>query len=88
VIDIFAVKLPSFTQRAACRDKDPLVFFPAEGSRAYAAKAICRTCPVINECLTYALEYEAEHPGSRWGVYGGTTPRERRTMTTKTRKSA
>jgi hypothetical protein len=36
------------------------------------AKAVCRTCPVIQKCLDYALSaQEAE------GVWGGTTAKER-----------
>jgi hypothetical protein len=36
------------------------------------AKAVCRTCPVIEKCLDYALSArEAE------GVWGGTTQQER-----------
>ena len=40
------------------------------------AKAVCRDCPVRAECLDYALR-NAEP----YGIYGGTTPFERRKMT-------
>ena len=39
------------------------------------AKAICRTCPLVDMCLAYALE--AREPSSVWG---GMTPKERAAM--------
>ncbi|MEW2068458.1 WhiB family transcriptional regulator [Streptomyces sp. NPDC007346] len=57
---------------AACREHEaPQIFFP-EGQAAEvlamtaAAKAVCRTCPVVHPCLVDALER-----GERWGVWGG-----------------
>lgn len=81
-------KAPPFMADAACRETDPEVFFPPEGGTGLEARRICKSCPVQLECLTYALDYEEAHPGSRWGVYGGTTARQRRTMTTKPRKAS
>ena len=47
---------------AACRDLDTELFFHPEGERgstrrrrAANAKAICATCPVIEQCRSYAL---------------------------------
>lgn len=40
-----------------------------------AAAAICRTCPVLNECLAWALAAEEPH-----GCWGGTTPTQRHRM--------
>lgn len=37
-----------------------------------AAKKICKRCPIMTECLTYALE-----SNQRWGVWGGTEGHER-----------
>ncbi len=60
---------------AACRNEDPDVFFPGtEGETAHALR-ICATCPVIEECLDYALMAR-----ERYGVWGGTTERERRRL--------
>jgi WhiB family redox-sensing transcriptional regulator len=39
-----------------------------------AAIAVCRTCPVIDECLAFALEH------GEVGVWGGTTEVQRREM--------
>ena len=54
------------------------IFFPnttEEGWQAKQAKAIaiCRGCPVKEECLNHALQND-EH----FGVWGGTTERGRR----------
>jgi WhiB family redox-sensing transcriptional regulator len=36
------------------------------------AKALCQSCPIIEECFTYAIE-----TNQRYGVWGGTLPHER-----------
>lgn len=66
--------------RALCRDEDPELFFPVgTGGPALAqiaeAKAVCRRCPVISECLTWALE-----TGQDAGVWGGMSEDERRAL--------
>lgn len=37
------------------------------------AKALCKVCPITNECLTYAIEAKEE-----WGVWGGLSTQERK----------
>jgi WhiB family redox-sensing transcriptional regulator len=44
------------------------------------ARAACLGCAVRNECLELALRIEARAPGGPHGVWGGTTPQERREM--------
>lgn len=39
------------------------------------AKSFCQECPVSNECLDTALAH-----GDTNGVWGGTTPNERRSI--------
>ncbi|WP_030595420.1 WhiB family transcriptional regulator [Streptomyces anulatus] len=63
---------------AACRDEDPDLFFPIGTSgpaiaQAEEAKALCRTCPVMERCLDWALE-----SGQDYGVWGGTDEADRR----------
>ena len=63
---------------AACLDEDPELFFPEGESERYqrqieAALEVCATCPVIEECLSYALEAD-----QRTGIWGGTTAEQRR----------
>jgi predicted RecB family nuclease len=41
------------------------------GLAVLEAKAICATCPVTRECLTAAID------GNMFGIWGGTTRRER-----------
>jgi hypothetical protein len=61
--------------RGVCQNVDPETFFPAPSEPADAAVALCRTCAVQGPCLAWALEV-----GDCHGVWGGTTPRERRAM--------
>ncbi|HEX7107560.1 MAG TPA: WhiB family transcriptional regulator [Acidothermaceae bacterium] len=65
---------------AACRDEDPELFFPighgpAAQAQIAAAKAVCARCPVVRECLAWALEN-----GQDAGVWGGLTEEERRAL--------
>lgn len=66
--------------RGRCRDLDPDLFFPPldgesteqRHAREGAAKAVCASCPVRTECLSWALANR-----ERLGVWGGLTERER-----------
>lgn len=62
----------------SCRGADPNLFFSAEANEVAAAVTICRGCPVSAECLEWALETRV-----RYGIWGGTTERERRRMLRK-----
>lgn len=69
--------------RAACRHSDPDLFFPAGTSGAAleelrAAKALCATCPVREQCLAFALETNQDA-----GVWGGASEEERRELRRK-----
>ena len=64
---------------AACRGMDSAAFFhpvnerdAARENRIAAAKAICRRCPAIRECLEYALRVREPY-----GVWGGRSEDER-----------
>lgn len=59
--------------QAACRGRETWVFFPTRGDTKTqdAAKRICASCTVQDECL-------AAHLNERSGVWGGTTERARR----------
>ena len=72
--------LDDWRERAACRGENPELFFPVGTSgpalqQIEDAKAICRRCPVVAQCLAAALEH-----GEDAGIWGGTTPEERRMM--------
>lgn len=64
-------------QDAACKDvPDPDVFFPGKTDSGEAAKQVCAGCPVIGECLEFALATMSAADRDH-GVYGGLTPAER-----------
>lgn len=60
---------------AACREVDPEIFFPSGREQESRALAICATCPVIEDCLEYAIDSR-----ERYGVWGGTTEKSRRKL--------
>ena len=65
---------------ARCRDEDPELFFPIGNTgpallQIEDAKAVCRTCSVTEDCLTWALE-----SGQDAGVWGGLSEDERRAL--------
>src|SRR5881398_2003527 len=66
---------PAWRTRGLCQSVDPETFFPAPSEPADTAVALCRTCDVQGACLAWALEV-----GDCHGVWGATTPRERRAM--------
>ncbi len=53
---------------AACRHHPQAVFFHAK--HLETARAVCAGCPVIDECRSV-------HGGEEYGVFFGTTPKER-----------
>ena len=63
--------------KALCAEVDPEAFFPEKGGSTRPAKLVCRGCEVRAECLEYALEHEDV---GRFGIWGGTSERERRRM--------
>lgn len=70
------MSLDEWRHRAVCRNVEPELFFPAGNwspQQEAIARAVCSRCPVIQECLDYAL---AE---SEWfGMWGGMTTNQRR----------
>jgi WhiB family redox-sensing transcriptional regulator len=73
------VRRHQWQERAACQDYDDELFFERDNElrvvrarREQAAKQICAACPVRVECLEFA-----ESGPEVFGVWGGTTQRER-----------
>ncbi len=68
---------------AACRGPHSGEFFPPvrgerrdeKQRREVRAKAVCSRCPVMNNCLDYAVRIREVH-----GIWGGTNERERRVL--------
>ncbi|MER7488022.1 WhiB family transcriptional regulator [Streptomyces sp. NPDC126497] len=72
--------MDNWRSRAACRTEDPDLFFPIGTTgpalmQTEQAKAVCRRCPVREQCLRWALD-----TGQTIGVWGGTSETERRAL--------
>lgn len=70
-------------ESGACVTADPDLFFPiaAEGEalrHAEEARRICAGCLVRRQCLQFAMDMGEMH-----GIWGGTTPEERRSARRK-----
>ncbi len=70
---------PSWQEDAACQGLPTTVFYLPDGARGPTAllheeeaKAVCRRCPVVEQCRHYASQTH-EH----YGVWGGLSPTER-----------
>lgn len=79
---------PDFTGKgqAPCTESQLDTFFPEKedgdyNRRTRVAKAVCHTCPYMAECLEWAMKYE------EFGVWGGTTPEDRKTLKRSRRTS-
>ncbi|WP_269805105.1 WhiB family transcriptional regulator [Pseudonocardia kujensis] len=59
---------------ARCRTADAEELF-VRGAEQRRARQFCAACPVRTECLAHALDERVE-----FGVWGGTTERERRAL--------
>jgi hypothetical protein len=67
-------------ERAACRNLDQALFYPAKGDvgQADRARAVCARCPVREACLSATLVDEKRlRPSDREGIRGGLDGRER-----------
>ena len=77
---VLTVTTTDWRTLAECRDSDPTLFFPVGSTgpavaQIAAAKEICGSCPVNEDCLQYALETNQEA-----GVWGGYAEDERRRL--------
>lgn len=63
----------TWQDHANCAGVDPDLFFPDRGASTREAKEVCQGCVVRDACLEYALA-----AGEKWGIWGGTSERERR----------
>jgi WhiB family redox-sensing transcriptional regulator len=76
----FALTVPITEERpwavfAACRDRDPDVFFPATVEQEREAVMICNGCAVNLDCLEFALETKVS-----FGIWGGLTEKQRKAL--------
>ena len=77
-------------ERGSCRTANPSLFFAPDHEsnhqrrfRETAAKAICAHCPVRAVCRAYAMQ-----TGELYGIWGGTTERERMRANANRRQAA
>ena len=69
------IDIKEWADKAMCRQLDTQLFFPKRGEATRPIKIICSVCPVAKPCLEYAMK-----SGEKFGVWGGTSERERRRM--------
>ncbi len=64
---------------AACQGVPTQMFFPRKGAvgDASAALRVCRRCPIVDACRTWAVDHHEE------GIWGGTTDRQRQRIRAK-----
>lgn len=82
---------PAWVEEALCPEVDPELFFPpTKGGNAIKdshydnARRICQRCPVKTQCLEAAMAFEdGQSHYSRYGMFGGLTPRERADLAAK-----
>jgi WhiB family redox-sensing transcriptional regulator len=67
-------RIPGFFNQAACTGVNPETFQSEHPSRIAAAKRVCVTCPILSDCLNWAIDNFEE------GVWGGTTSWERQSV--------
>lgn len=66
--------ITAWKNKGLCAARNDNLFFPESNKREAAQPAldICVTCPVREQCLSYAMEHDL-----REGVWGGTTAADR-----------
>lgn len=78
-----ALVLPTWSDEAACRGAEGLLFFSPDTfeskeqriRRERHAKELCKKCPVREACLETALATRESY-----GIWGGLTEQERRAL--------
>ena len=81
-----AVAAMSWQRDGLCTEPayvDSVEFFPERGESTDEAKTVCARCIVRAECLDYAITEDIDV-----GVWGGTSARERRILTTGRKPAA
>ena len=87
---LVTVETTSWRDGAACRGQDPELFFPIGSTgpalaQAEEAKAVCRTCTVLVDCLAWVTG--SEPPGQEAGVCAGLSEDERRALKRRTARA-
>ena len=77
------VEPPPWHRSAACRGLSAGLFYPVDDDAVAAAKAVCASCRVAEDCLEYAIAVREKE-----GLWGGATERERRSIIRRRRRAA
>jgi WhiB family redox-sensing transcriptional regulator len=88
---VLAVDDTPWRDQASCHRETATVFFPPphyemkpeKDERESQARALCRACPVQQDCLEYALDVRETH-----GIWGGYNELERRRMLRQRQRTA
>jgi|TARA_B110001454_G_C12709424_1_gene430069 hypothetical protein len=72
---MLSIEKRDWTLKALCKDLETDIFYPQRGESTVIIKTICRACPVVKPCLEYAMRNM-----EKFGIWGGTSERERRRM--------
>lgn len=64
-------------EQSSCSQIDPELFYPDKENHLSpkTAKKVCAGCPVLDQCLDWALETREKH-----GIWGGLTETERNVL--------
>lgn len=65
--------MKSWRNDAACLDSDPELFFSSDKEDQSKALAVCHSCPVRRECLSFADMAECLPVSVTYGIWGGMT---------------
>lgn len=74
-----AAERSGWMTRAACLNADPRKWDSDTGPDALGSIRVCERCPVLEQCLEYALRLMAELPSEHTlaGIWGGTGHKRR-----------
>jgi WhiB family redox-sensing transcriptional regulator len=84
-MDLYLASAP-FDGTQLCKSVDPDLFFPEDYTSRITvleAKAVCQSCPLTTACLEYAMSDR-----SLDGIWGGTTPQDRKNLRRRKRAYA
>jgi WhiB family transcriptional regulator, redox-sensing transcriptional regulator len=84
-MDLYLESAP-FDGTQLCKSVDPDLFFPEDYTDrvlVLEAKAVCQGCPLTVDCLQYAMS-----DSSLDGIWGGTTPQDRKNLRRRKRAYA
>jgi WhiB family transcriptional regulator, redox-sensing transcriptional regulator len=73
----------SWTEDAACQAADVDLFFSNDEDDQRRALEMCKSCPVQEPCLRFALEH-----GEMYGIWGGLTESDRRSLIREQRRES